>query len=333
MTEDPKLPEQDLGADYEITPGGIFLPSEYWSKGKEGVISPETSFRENYRKFRKAYKFLKELSVLHFNDEKDHKERTGQPWPRYDSGLVGGIDLRGNPVGFNEEFGGLMGELGSIEAYIKANYPKRAIILMELGGSARNLVYDLEKRGVGIEASAGVELADHREPYEVWEDVAINHEVLNTDIFCEPYSDGESDIKFSGMEPIAEWLGKQERDKCDLIIFRIIGPLFNFSLEYLPKGEKEIFEHLNIIFLRSFLKWYDFLSEDGTMLATCPNNVADQIIKFARVIDPEGKYFEIETEEAIFTDKQFVDLAYTRLRLKRLKGSPDKISLKELFVK
>lgn len=333
MTEDPKLPRENLGDDYKKTSGGLFFPSEYWSQGKEGIISTENTFRENYRKFRRAYKFLRELSILNYNAENAHKQRTGQPWPRYDSGLVGGVDLRGNPAGFNDEFGGLMGKLGSIEDYIEAHYPKRAIILMELGGSARNLVNDLEKKGVSIEASTGVELDDHREPYEIWEDVGINHTVLSTDIFSEPYSDGEAGIEFRGMKPVEEWLHKQERDKCDLIIFRIIGPLFSFSMEYLPEEDEELFEHLNIIFLRSFLKWYEFLSEDGTMLATCPNNVADQIIKFANIIDPEGKKFEIETEESVFNDKQFVKLAYTRLRLKRLKGSPDKISMKELFVK
>lgn len=275
--------------------------------------------------------------------EREFQSRIGTPFPLYDSPLANDnyslIERRGYDGAFKEVLGGK-----TIADYLKEHYGKRQLNIGEFGGPFRRASRDLERAGVSINESIGITLVDHRTEEERWGDAANSHTVLEANIFSML---GNDDNDRAGLDSVEEWLENKDDIKLDLIICRLGIALVDFNP--VTEEEKRAFQRANLdedsrrfinrpdanllrtIFLKSVLRWYKFLSEDGTMLIECPGQTADLIKEMAkRVKTADGKTaleVEVDNYESDASIEIGIRYSSTELKLIKLKGSPSSIDL------
>ncbi len=313
---------------------------------------------ESYARMRQAVEYLQEDHNASRALEQKKVRGNYQPWLVYDVPLAFEEGEPLESMGYDKFFAGVLNGK-KIETYLHDVYGERALNVAEFGGPFRKASRDLGKK-VNVQSSLGVTLVDHRDEEEKWTDAEYAHSVVEGDIFLKNFKETDDGPTKQGLGAVNRWINKN--GKIDFLIVRLIGPLLSFmhnSVGQYPKTVKEKqasfttsipdVESMQYVFFRSFTKWYETLSADGTILMEAPGDV-EKLIQTLRdmFVDENGnQLFEIRTELVVdrevtvedlpklrrkeVSSKDFPSLTRTLLLLRRLPGSPDKLSINELM--
>jgi len=264
----------------------------------------------------------KDLSAAYVYSEKEKEMKTGAPYDLYDSPLDSVEMLSVGPRGFNQSFERVLDGCDTIPEYLNTTYPDRSLIVGELGGPFSRASRELQET-VNIKETVALTLADHRKADQKKDDSGHGHTVLTGDMFFTSFNEVEN----QGLMPVRDWIKKT--GKLDLLIVRLGGLTQNFNKKH-GAIEPEFF---TVFFLHSFLKWYELLSEDGTMLVVCPGNTEEKIKEFVSKINSnfERPVLEVEINNHQYKDGSDNPMPVVAIRLRRLIGSPQKIILADLI--
>lgn len=192
----------------------------------------------------------------------------------------------------------------NMKSYIESVFQEKRgnIIGVEFGGIGSNLFRGFSKGF--FKETFGITLADHRRKWQTKIDEyknlghKLNHNVVEGDILSGSLYDNLEE-KLNGR-------------KADLIIERMF-----LGLEFMPAEPYKLSSILE--------KWYEMLNEDGIMFVQPPvifNNLLD---KWAEML--HDKYLdsiEFQYEKGVH-DASVEDEGYSAFRLRKLKGSPNKL--------
>lgn len=249
--------------------------------GTEGVYAGKIPDRI------RSYQRSREKTAEHLKGE---REFGPSKWQNYDSPLLE-QESRG-PISFDEYFRSVLPSGVSIREYIQRELQDRGgrAIGIEFGGPGTALFSGFS-RGF-FSRSLGITLEDLRSEADTKYD-KVNHHTVQAGDLEEPKT----------QEEVRTWLNGE---KADLIIERMMGPLF-----HVPKDPYYMAKYLS--------EWYKMLSENGVMFIEVPLFMDSLLAPWI------GRIAE---EEGIEVSSKMGGHAYnSRFRLKKLPGAPAEIPL------
>lgn len=340
------------------------IPRSHTEDNAEG-LNTETKMDSSYRRLRQAVDYLQENTIKLVGLEREKVAQSRRPWLVYDTPLefAAGEPLADSGYDYNRYFSSVL-EGQKIEDYLASIFGRRSVNIAEFGGPFRAASADIAKK-VNVNASLGLTLVDHRSEDQKWEDAENSHSVVEGDIFLSDFKQAEDGEKKPGLGEVDKWIRKN--GKIDFLLVRLAGPYLSFLnndkgeypkniLRVQPEFKNKIPDigAMQYIFVRNFTKWYETLAEGGVILADIPGDFKKEIETLAdRFVDNNGnKLFDIKAEVSMEKDittedvqrlkklgeeerkrglEEIPGIYTTAIKLRRLPGSPDKLSVDDLI--
>ena len=301
-----------------MTEGGLYLPDlDYSEESQKKVLD-----RVRRSRIRVANKVIQDR-VVHFTDiEKNAMQGRKKPWHVYDSSINSGH------YNFSQEFDEVLDGCSTIPEYLQKIYGDEWLRVAEFGGTFVSGSRDLQEcSNLNIDSTVGFSLVDTRSDTQRWSDTENAHKVIEANVFGPTFRrvsfEGfkKTNRRYPGFDVVRQEV--QDNGKFHLVLERMAAPIRDFF-----KSDEVDPEILKVKFLKSVLNWYETAPNNGTLLITvCDINV-HEINKLIKKIDidPKNPIFESEVMSV-----EIGGLVSSTVRIRRLPGSPDKISLRDLL--